>query len=126
MFHCLKNFIFINVFNVNKRVKRIIKNKQIVSLSSMSIINVLIQMRNNSTLFVERDYMFYFETLFNFNVENDVFIHIININISMIQIRNVTSKIVIIFRYVKLKRIMNYEKKNCYLTLFENVHLTIK
>ena len=70
--------------------------------------------------------MFHSKTFFNFDVENDVFIYIINVNMSMIQIRNVTSKIVIIFRHVKLKRIMNYEKKNCYLTSFENVHLTIK
>ena len=77
----------------------------------MLIINVLIQMRNNLTLFVERDYMFHFETSFNFEVKNDVFIYIIDINMSIIQIRNVTSKIVIIFRHVKLKRIINYEKK---------------
>ena len=42
LFNCLKFFIFIDVFSVDKRVKRIIKNKQIVSLSSMSIINVSI------------------------------------------------------------------------------------
>ena len=83
-------------------------------------------MRNNSFLSKKRDYMFHSKTFFNFDVENDVFIYIINVNMSMIQIRNVTSKIVIIFRHVKLKRIMNYEKKNCYLTSFENVHLTIK
>ena len=42
LFNCLKNFIFIDVFNVNKRLKRIIKNKQIVLLLSMLIINVSI------------------------------------------------------------------------------------
>ena len=68
-------------------------------------------MRNNLILFVERDYMFHFKTSFNFDAENDVFIYIIDVNMSIIQIRNITSKIVIIFRHVKLKRIMNYEKK---------------
>ena len=126
LFNYSKFFIFIDVFSVDKRVKRIIKNKQIVSLSSMSITNVSIQMQNNLFLSKKRDYMFYSKMFFNFDVESDVFIHIINVNMSMIQIRNVTSKIVIIFRHVKLKRIMNYEKKNCYLTSFENVHLTIK
>ena len=126
LFNCLKFFIFIDVFNVDKRIKRIIKNKQIVSLSSMFVINVSTQMRNNSILSIERDYMFHFEASFNFETKSDVFIYIIDVNMSIIQIRNVTSKIVIIFRHVKLKRIMNYEKKNCYLTSFENVHLTIK
>ena len=55
--------------------------------------------------------MFHSKTLFNFDVAKDVFIHIIDVNISMIQIRNVTLKIIIISRHVKLKRIMNYEKK---------------
>ena len=111
LFNYSNFFIFINVFNVDKRVKRIIKNKQIISLSLMLIINVSIQMRNNSFLSKKRDYMFYSKVFFNFDVENDVFIYIIDVNMSIIQIRNVTSKIVIIFRYVKLKRIMNYEKK---------------
>ena len=111
LFNYLKFFIFIDVFNVDKHVKQIIKNKQIVLLSSMSIINVSIQIRNNSFLLKKGDYMFYSKTFFNFDVESDVFIHIIDVNMSIIQIRNVTSKIVIIFRHVKLKSIMNYEKK---------------
>ena len=55
--------------------------------------------------------MFYFEISFNLNLKNNVFIYIINVNVFMIQIRNVINKITIILRYAKLNRILNYEKK---------------
>ena len=55
--------------------------------------------------------MFYFEISFNLNLKNNVFIYIINVNVFMIQIRNVINKIIIISRYAKLNRILNYKKK---------------
>ena len=55
--------------------------------------------------------MFYFEIFFNLNSKNNVFIYIINVNVFIIQIRNVINKIIIILRYAKLNRILNYKKK---------------
>ena len=92
----------------------------------MSIINVSMQIRDNLTLSIDRNYMFYSKISFNFDSKNDVFIHIVDVNMSMIQIRNVSHQAIIIFHHAKLKRVMNYEKKSCYLTLLNNVHLIVK
>ena len=70
--------------------------------------------------------MFHSKISFDFESKSDVFIHIVDVNMNIIQIRNVTHKTIIIFRYAKLKRVMNYEKKDYYLTSSNNVHLVVK
>ena len=55
--------------------------------------------------------MFYSKISFDFKSKNDVFIYIVDVNMNIIQIRNVTHKTIIISRYAKLKRVMNYKKK---------------
>ena len=64
LFNCSKFFIFIDVFSVDKRVKRIIKNKQIMTLSLMSITNVSIQIRNNLFLLKKTRLYVSFENAF--------------------------------------------------------------
>ena len=44
----------------------------------------------------------------------------------IIQIRNVIDTITIINRHAKLKRVLNYEKKYCYVTSSKNANLIIK
>ena len=44
----------------------------------------------------------------------------------MIQIRNIIDETYIISRHVKLNRVLDYKKKNYYITTSKNVHLTIK
>ena len=123
---CADFITAIKVFNFGKRVNKVIRNKRQISLSSQLIINVFIQLRDNIELSINRDYMFHFETFFDLSSESGVFTHIVDANISIIQIRNVTHRTTIISRYAKLKRIMNYEKKECYLTFSKNAHLAIK
>ena len=95
-------------------------------MSSISIINVSIQIRDNLTLSVDRNYMFHSKALFDFNSKDNVFTHIVDVNMNMIQIRNVFHETIIISRHAKLKRVMNYKKKNCYLTSSNDAHLIVK
>ena len=92
----------------------------------MSIINVSVQIRGNSALSVDRNYMFHSKASFDIESKNGVFIHIVDVNMSMMQIRNVITKAIIIFRHAKLGRVLNYEKKNCYLTSSNDAHLAVK
>ena len=123
---CFEFFAFIEIISQKKRIDRIVRNRQQLSLSFFFVINVSMQIRDNATLSIDRDYMFHLKASFDFDSKNDVFIYIVDVNINMIQIRNATHKTIIIFRHVKLKRVMNYEKKDCYLTLSNDAHLTIK
>ena len=66
--------------------------------------------------------MFHSKVTFNLDSEDDVFSHIVNVNVSMMQVRNVTDNSSTISRHAKLNRILDYEKKDCYMTTSENDH----
>ena len=105
---CVEFFVFIDVVNTNKRVDRLIRIKKIMSLSSHSIINVLIQIRDNFCLSIDKNYIFHFKVNFELKSKNNVYSHIINVNIFIIQIRNVIDEVYIISRHVKLNRVLDY------------------
>ena len=124
--NCIEFFVFIDVVSIDKRVNRLIRIKKVISLLSHSIINVFIQIRNNFCLLFDKNYIFHSKINFELKSKNDVYFHIVDVNISMIQIRNVIDEIYIISRHAKLNRVLDYEKKNCYKTTQKNVYLIIK
>ena len=86
-----------------------------------------IQIRDNASLSINKNYIFYFESNFQFESKNDFFAHIVNVNMFIIQICNVINTIITINKHAKLKDVLNYEKKkNYYVTSSKNVHLIIK
>ena len=112
--NCVKFSIAINVVDVNKRVDRLIRIKKIVFLSFYSIINVFIQIRDNFCLLIDKNYIFHSKIKFELKSKNDVYFYIVDINISIIQIRNVIDETYIVSRYVKLNRVLDYKKKILY------------
>ena len=87
---------------------------------------MFVQIRDNLCLSIDKNYMFHSKINFEFKSKNDVFFYIVDVNISMIQIRNVIVETYIVSRHVKLNRVFDYEKKNCYLTNSKNTHLIVK
>ena len=124
--NCVEFSILINVIDVDKRVDRLIRIKKIVFLSFYFVTNVFIQIRDNFYLSIDNNYTFYSKINLELKSKNDVYFHIVDVNILIIQIRNVIDKTYIISRYVKLSRVFHYEKKDDYITTSKNVHLTIK
>ena len=82
--NCTKFSIAINVVDVDKRIDRLIRIKKVIFLSSHSIINVFIQIRDNFCLSIDKDYMFHSKVNLELKLKDDVYSHIININIFMI------------------------------------------
>ena len=109
--NCVEFFVFIDVVNVDKRVDRLIRIKKIIFLSFYFVTNVFIQIRNNFCLSIDKDYIFYSKVFFDLESKENVYFYIVNINMFMIQVRNVIDETYIISRYVKLNRVLDYEKK---------------
>ena len=103
--------ITINVIDVDKRVDRLIRIKRIIFLSSHFVINVFIQIRNNTCLSIDKNYIFYSKINFELKSKNNVYFYIVDVNILMIQIRNIINEIYIVLRHVKLNRVFDYKKK---------------
>ena len=124
--NCVDFSTSINVVDVEKRVDRVILNKLILLLCSHFVTNVFIQTRDNVSLSIDWDYMFHSKISFHFEYKKNVYFYIVNVNIFIIQIRNVTNETYIISRHVKLNRVFDYEKKNCYMIISKNAYLIVK
>ena len=124
--NCVEFFVFINIVNVDKRVDRLIRIKKIIFLSFYFVTNVFIQIRDNFCLSIDKNYIFYSKINLELKSKKNVYFYIVNVNISIIQIRNVINETYIISRYVKLNRVFDYEKNNYYMTTLKNAHLIVK
>ena len=108
---CVEFSILINVVDVDKYLDRLIRIKKIIFLSFHSMINILIQVRDNFCLLIDKNYIFYSKIFFDLESKKNIYFHIVNVNIFIIQIRNVIDETYIISRHVKLNRILDYKKK---------------
>ena len=101
----------INIINVEKRVDRLIRIKKIIFLSFYFVTNMFIQIRDNFYLSIDKNYMFHSKINFELKSKNDVYFYIVDVNMSIIQIRNIINETYIVSRHVKLNRVLDYEKK---------------
>ena len=124
--NCVEFIATINIVDVEKRVDRLIRIKKIIFLSFHFVTNVFIQIRDNFCLSIDKNYIFHSKINFELKSKNNVYFYIVDVNMSMIQIRNIIDETYIVSRHVKLNRVFDYEKKNYYLTNSKNVYLIVK
>ena len=87
-----------------------------------SIITILYKLRDKFNLLIDKDFMFTFQRLKSLNFENDIFSYIVDVYISVMQVRNINLLTIYIFKNSKISVIQKYKKEKCYLTSEENVH----
>ena len=110
---------FITCTFVDFKINRIVKSHYIVIISTYTIMTILFKTQNVE-LFNEKNYSFQLHfTSFDFETKNDIIIYIINvktfvINVKtfVIHVQNATNKSLIVFKYIKLDKIFDFEKKN--------------
>ena len=100
-----------NVNNANLQIKRVIRVNEIIKISIRSIFTIFFKLREKNNLLIERDFMFTFSRIERLNSNENVFFHIIDAYTKMIQINNVNSENVYIFKNTRLKFVQKYEKK---------------
>ena len=52
--------------------------------------------------------------------------HILNVKIIFVHVKNAIDKSILLSRYIKLNRIINFEEKDCYAANIIDVHLIIE
>ena len=83
--------------------------------------------KNFSKLSIKRNFFFQFNSvLFQLNEKDDVMTHVLNVKIIFIHVKNAIDKSILLSRHIKLSRIIDFEKKNCYAADIIDVHLIIE
>ena len=92
-----------------------IKTVNNFKISINFIITILYKLQNKIDLLIDKNFMFIFQRLKLLKFKSDIFLHIIDVYINVIQVRNNNSKTVYIFKNNKISVIQKYKKKECYL-----------
>ena len=123
--NCKNIKIQFNVTNTNSSIKRVARVNEVIKISIKSITTISFKLRDKNSLFIERDFMFTSSRIERLNHDEDVLSHIIDAHIEMIQIHNINSKDVYIFKNTRLEFVQKYEKENCYLVNAKYAHLVV-
>ena len=98
-----------NVIVIN-RVDRAIRFLEQFTISFH--IHMIVSMKiRDQILSIDRNYFFHSKKNVRFETKNDFFVHIIDVNIIVVQMKNVIDVSIIISRNSKLNKLQNYEKK---------------
>ena len=98
-----------------------------IIISTHIIVEMFFKLKNSSKLFTERNFSFQFNSiLFQLNEKDDVMTHILNVKITFVHVKNAINKSILLSRHIKLDRIIDFEKKDCYATNTIDAHLIIK
>ena len=117
-------FITIKFKNNDERINRIIRVAILIIISFYFTITIAMKFRNKIVL-IDKNYFFHFISNVKLNSNDDFFVHIIDVNIDVVQIRNVIDRFCIIFRNVKIDKLRNLKEKNCYVVDSNDRHFAI-
>ena len=92
--------------------KRIIRARHATIISTHFILRVFVTYHDQ--LFDDRDYLFESQCVVDFDDDDDVFAHIVNITLSYILIRNTSDRSMKISRRSRLEIVINYNQEKCY------------
>ena len=115
----------LNVKNDDFSIKRVIRINNNTKISTRFNIIISFKLRDKNSLFIDRNFMFISQRIDRLKFVDDVFSHIVDVRIFVIQIMNVNTKKIFIFKNNKLNIISNYEKKKCFFVNQKNANLIV-
>ena len=68
-----------------------------------------------------RNFLFEFQCNQYLNQNNDVFVHIMNVNLFFVQIHNIIELFVILSRRIRLKFVIKFNQQKCYQITIDDV-----
>jgi hypothetical protein len=106
------------------RINKIIFAERLVIILVKSVASIFIKMKES---FSDRDYLFQSKSReLDLESIDEVMTHIMTINVAAVQVCNVTNKSVIISRKARLKRLIDYEKHECYVIDAKKAFLVVE
>ena len=121
--NCKNMIVKLNVKNVDFSMKRMMRFNNVTKISTRFNITISFKLRDKNSLSTNRNFMFTSQRIDRLKIVDDVFSHIVNVYISIVQVMNVNTENVFIFKNSKLDIIQKYEKKDCFLVNQKNIDL---
>ena len=125
--NCKISILFVCIL-FKSRMNRNINIFVVIMLLAFAITPISFKFKNNFKLFRNRDFSFQFHIIFivDLNVESEIMMHVMNANILMMHVYNIIDKTMRLSKHIKLNKIIDFEKKNCYHLNSAYAYLTIE
>ena len=81
----------------------------LIIVSSYVIMTIIFKFRER-VFFIDKNYNFHFISNIKLNSKKDFLTHIIDVNIVIVQIKNIINQFCVLSRNVKIKKFRDYEK----------------
>ena len=107
----------------NSHVKYTIKIREIFTITFEQFVEIFINYCDD--LFNNKNFLFESQCKQNFDFEKNVYVHVVDVNLSIILIRNTINQSIILTRRVKLNIITKYNQTNYYLIISNNINKII-
>ena len=89
-------------------IKRIIKINNVTKILINFVTITFFKLRDKFNLLNKRDFIFVSQRVEQLNIKNNIMSYIVDVYIVVVQIRNVNSKNVFLFKSIKLKIVQKY------------------
>ena len=108
-----------SITRFKSNVKRTIRNQKTYIVLSNEIIKISIIFSDD--LSSDRNFLFEFQCNQYLNQNDDVFVHIMNVNLFFVQVHNIIETFVILSRRARLKFVIEFNQQKCYQTTIDDV-----
>ena len=126
VFNCCCNMkIFMQMKSFREKINKIIRVYDVIIMFAHFNALIFIKLRNKA-LFENKNFMFISSKTNRFDFDNEVLSHIINVYFCVVQINNITNRVMIIVKNIHLNIIQKFEKEKCYAMSSDYNHLTIE
>ena len=101
------------------------KINDITRISICFCVIISFKLRDKFKLSNNKNFMFISQRINRLNFENDVLLHIVDVNTIVMQIRNINVDDVFLFKNCRINIIQKYNEKDYYLVNVKYIYLTI-
>ena len=109
--NCQNCIIDFNMINRDIFVKRQMKINDVIKISTCFYVIISFKLRDKFKLSKNKNFMFLSQYINRLNFENDVLLYIVDVNTTIMQIRNINIENVFLFKNCRINTIQKYEKK---------------
>ena len=124
IFTCRNIQISINFHQKKISVNRTVRIAIQITMSIEKTIAVSIRIKN-AQISKNRDYNFFSKMKRMLKFEKKYFVHITSLNLVAVQVRNISNRSYTISKNFKIEHLRDFDEKDCFMTTFENNHLTV-
>ena len=121
--YCRGMKIFMQMKFFREKINKMIRVYDVITILAHFSALIFIKLRSKA-FFEDKNFMFISSKTNRFDLDDEILFHIIDAHLCAVQINNITNRVVIIVKNIRLNVIQKFEEEKCYAMFSNYGHLT--